>query len=155
MWFASEDGCFRSSFGTLGWGESKSELDSHFGAISRYIKESKIDWDEDAIVDQVADAIKSGARSVDVIAVVAQSIEPVSESVKIVFPGIGCVHSFVQKGSVFLIEGRRYTRKTVVPPANAKCVKKKQLKPDSRKRVLAVRKKFRNLDLVRARGRPA
>lgn len=133
--------------------ENKSELDSHFGAIARIIKESSTDWDESIIHDQVADAIKNGARTVDVIPVVARSVDPNFECVKIVLPGIGCVHSVVQDGPRFLVEGRLFTKKTVVPTSTKKKKSKKLQKPTTRRRVLAVKKKFKNLENIRGRGK--
>ena len=129
-------------------------MDSHFGAISRYIKESDTDWDDSIILDQVANAISSGARTVDVIPVVAKSVDPNFECVKIVLPGIGCIHSVEQDGPRFLVDGRIYTKKTVVPTLPCKKTRKKFQKPTTRKRVLAVKKKFKNLEIIRRKGKP-
>ena len=129
-------------------------MDSHFGAIARYIRESNTDWDDSIILDQVANAISSGARTVDVIPVVARSVDPNFECVKIVLPGIGCIHSVEQDGPRFLVEGRVYTKKTVVPTIPRKKVTKKFQKPTTRKRVLAVKKKFKNLENIRRKGKP-
>ena len=130
----------------------KSELDSHFGNITRYIRESGKQWQEDMIVEQVVDVIRDGAKSVDIIPIPVHSVDPISECTKIIFPGLGCVHTVAMKGSVFYVEGKVY-RKKIAPAKNSTVSEKRRIqKPDTRKRVLAVQKKFKNLEAVKRRG---
>ena len=110
-------------------------------------------WQEENIVDQVAEAIRKGTRSVDIIPLPIHSVDPIAECTKIVFPGMGCVHSIVAKGSVFYVEGKVYNKKISTAKPGALLSKKRVQKPDTKKRVMAVQKKFRNLAAVMRRGK--
>ena len=104
-------------------------------------------------MDQVVEAIRTGTRSVDTMPLPVYSVDPIAECTKIVFPGLGCVHSITTKGSTFFVEGKVYTKKIAPAKPGANLSKTRVLKPDTKKRVMAVQKKFRNLAAVMRRGK--